>query len=127
MPLLLALPARSAATLPSDIADLSIEALANIQIQPVSKKPESLAAAAASVFVITAEDLRRSGFTSVPEALRLAPNLQVAKTSNGSYAISASGLNGSNNSAPNKLQVLIDGRSVNAPLFSGVFWDIVWA
>ena len=83
-----------------------------------------MAAAAALVFVMTADDIRRSGFTSVPEALRLAPNLQVAKTSDGSYAISARGLNGNNNSAPNKLQVLIDGRSVYAPLFSGVFWDI---
>ena len=123
LPLLLALPARGAATLPADIADLSIEELANIQIHSVSKKPESLAAAAASVFVITADDIRRSGLTSVPEVLRLAPNLQVGKTSNGGYAISARGLNGNNNSAPNKLQVLIDGRSVYTPLFSGVFWD----
>ncbi len=123
LPVLLALPAWGSTTLPADIADLSIEELANIQIHSVSKKPESLAAAAASVFVITADDIRRSGLASVPEILRLAPNLQVAKTSNGGYAISARGLNGSNNSAPNKLQVLIDGRSVYAPLFSGVFWD----
>jgi iron complex outermembrane receptor protein len=123
LPLLLALPGRAAASQPPDIADLSIEELANIQIQSVSKKSETLAAAAASVFVITADDIRRSGLTSVPEVLRLAPNLQVSKSSNGGYAISARGLNGSNNSAPNKLQVLIDGRSVYAPLFSGVFWD----
>ena len=123
LPLLLALPARAAATLPADIADMSIEELANIQIHSVSKKPETLAAAAASVYVITADDIRRSGCTSLPEVLRLAPNLQIGKASNGSYAISARGLNGSNNSAPNKLQVLIDGRSVYAPLFSGVFWD----
>ncbi len=124
LPLLLALPARAVTDLPADIADMSIEELANIKIHSVSKKPESLAAAAASVFVITADDIRRSGLTSVPEVLRLAPNLQVAKTSNGGYAITARGLNGSNNSAPNKLQVLIDGRSVYTPLFSGVFWDI---
>lgn len=73
--------------------------------------------------MITADDIRRSGFSSLPEVLRLAPNLHVGKTSNGGYAISARGLNGSNNSAPNKLQVLVDGRSVYAPLFSGVFWD----
>lgn len=107
----------------TDIADLSIEELANLQITSVSKKPESLARAVASVYVITAEDIRRSGMTSLPEVLRLAPNLHVGKVSNGGYAISARGMNGSTNSAPNKLQVLVDGRSVYAPLFSGVFWD----
>ena len=123
-PLALALPAAAVTALPTNMADLSIEELANIQITSVSKKPEALAGAAASVFVITADDIRRSGATSVPEVLRLAPNLQVAQVSASGYAISARGLNGSGNSAPNKLQVLIDGRSVYAPLFSGVFWDV---
>lgn len=123
LPLLLASTASAATALPADFADLSIEELANIQIHSVSRKPESLAAAAASVFVITADDIRRSGWTSIADMLRLAPNLQVAQVGNGGYAISARGLNGSNNSASNKLQVLIDGRSVYAPLFSGVFWD----
>ncbi|QYF95522.1 TonB-dependent receptor [Massilia sp. PAMC28688] len=124
LPLLLALPGRALAD-PQvlDIADLSIEELANIQVTSVSKKPEPLAGAANSIYVITADAIRRSGATSLPEVLRLAPNLQVAMVSNGAYAISARGLNGSNNSAPNKLQVLIDGRSVYSPLFSGVFWD----
>ncbi len=123
LPLLVALPVRATMNLPADIADLSIEELANIQIHSVSRKPETLAAAAASVYVITADEIRRSGWTSIADVLRLAPNLQVAQVANGGYAISARGLNGSNNSAPNKLQVLIDGRSVYAPLFSGVFWD----
>jgi iron complex outermembrane receptor protein len=123
LPCLLALPAHATIAAQPDMADLSIEELANIQIHSVSRKAEPLAAAAASVFVITADDIRRSGLTSVPEVLRLAPNLQVGKVSNGGYAITARGLNGSNNSAPNKLQVLIDGRSVYAPLFSGVFWE----
>jgi iron complex outermembrane receptor protein len=127
LPVLLAFPlpllAAHAAQAPPDMADMSIEELANIQIHSVSKKAESLAGAAASVYVISADDIRRSGLTSLPEVLRLAPNLQVGMVSNGGYAISARGLNGSNNSAPNKLQVLIDGRSVYAPLFSGVFWD----
>src|SRR6185369_14049214 len=74
-----------------------------------------------SVFVITTEDIRRSGATSLPEALRLAPNLQVAQVSASGYAISARGFN---NSSANKLLVLIDGRSVYTPLFSGVFWDV---
>ena len=105
-------------------ADLSLEELANIRITSVSKRPERLADAAGSVFVITAEDIRRSGATSLPQVLRLAPNLQVAQTSANGFAISARGSNGSANSAPNKLLVLIDGRSAYSPLFSGVFWDV---
>src|SRR6266852_234811 len=103
-----------------DIADLSIEELGNIQITSVSKHAERLADAAASIFVITGEDIRRSGATRLPEALRLAPNLEVARASASSYAISARGFN---NTIDNKLLVLIDGRTVYTPLFSGVFWD----
>ena len=121
--LLAAAPAH-AASFGADLADLSFEELANIQITSVSKKEERLADAAASVFVITADAIRGSGAASLPEALRLAPNLQVAQSSNGNYAISARGFNGSNVSSPNKLLVLIDGRSVYTPLFSGVFWDV---
>lgn len=117
----LALPA---AAQDQNLVDLSIEELANIQVTSVSKRPERLQDAPASVFVITADDLRRSGARSLPEALRLAPNLHVAQSSTYSHAISARGLNGSNNSGPNKLLVMIDGRSVYAPLFSGVFWDM---
>jgi len=107
-----------------DFADLSIEELANIQVTSVSKKPERLQDAPASVFVITADDIRRAGSRSIPEALRLAPNLHIGQISSHTYSISARGLNGSNNSGPNKLLVMIDGRSVYAPLFSGVFWDM---
>src|SRR5258707_7714432 len=106
---------------PRDLADLSLEELGNIQITSVSRRAERLSDAAASVFVITAEDIRRSGVTNLPEALRLAPNLQVAQVNADGYAISARGFNGS---AANKLLVLIDGRSVYTPLFSGVFWDV---
>lgn len=122
--LVLALPAGAATSPPLDMADMSIEDLANIQITSVSKKPERLAAAAASVFVITADDIRRAGAVNIPEALRLAPGLQVAQANGTTYAITARGMNGSNNSSPNKLLVMIDGRSVYAPLFSGVFWEI---
>ena len=107
----------------AEFADLSIEELANIEVTSVSKKPERLLDAAASVYVITADDIRRSGASTLPELLRLAPNLHVAMASNTGYSISARGLNGSNNSAPNKLLVMVDGRSVYSPLFSGVFWD----
>jgi iron complex outermembrane receptor protein len=108
---------------PDDLTSLSLEQLGKIKVTSVSKKPEPLADAAASVFVITADDIRRSGARNLPDALRLAPNLQVAEPSAVGYAISARGMNGSNNSAPNKLLVMIDGRSVYSPLFSGVFWD----
>jgi len=123
----LAWPALAAGDVPAsqgELADLSIEELANIHVMSVSKKPERLLDAPASVFVITAEDIRRAGAHSLPEALRLAPNLHVAQRSSYGYSISARGLNGSNNSASNKLLVMIDGRSVYAPLFSGVFWDM---
>ena len=104
----------------ADIADLSIEELGNIQITSVSRHAERLSDAPASIFVITGEDIRRSGATRLPEALRLAPNLEVARVSASSYAISARGFN---NTIANKLLVLIDGRTVYTPLFSGVFWD----
>jgi iron complex outermembrane recepter protein len=105
----------------SALADLSLEQLANIEVTSVSKRGEPLADAAASVFVITSEDIRRYGARSLPEALRLAPNLQVAQSSANAYAVRARGVY--NNSA-NKLLVLIDGRSVYSPLFAGVFWDV---
>ena len=104
------------------LADLSLEELSNVEITSVSKRAERLSDAAASVFVITADDIRRSGVRRLTEALRLAPNLQVARISAPSYAISARGLNGAG-SGSNKLLVMIDGRSVYTPLFSGVFWD----
>jgi iron complex outermembrane receptor protein len=120
--LLCAIPAIAhAAATDNNILNLSFAELANIEITSVSKKAERLADAAASVFVITSDDLRRSGVASLPEALRLAPNLHVAATSGSDYAISARGFN---SSSANKLLVLIDGRSVYTPLFAGVFWDV---
>jgi iron complex outermembrane receptor protein len=104
-----------------DFSHMSLEDLANIEISSVLKKPERLSDAAAAVYVITSEDIRRSGSTSIPEVLRMAPNLQVARVDASQYAITARGFNGT---AANKLLVLIDGRSVYTPLFSGVFWDV---
>jgi iron complex outermembrane recepter protein len=114
--------ASAAATSPvEELRDLSLEELANLQITSVSKRSEALSKAAASVFVITGEDIRRSGATSLPEALRLAPNLEVARLDSQNYAISARGFN--TFQASNKLLVLIDGRSVYTALHAGVFWD----
>jgi iron complex outermembrane receptor protein len=107
-----------------ELLDLSLEQLGDLQVTSVSKRAERIAEAPASIFVITAEDLRRDGARTLAEALRLAPNLHVAQTSSSGYAISARGMNGSNTSAPNRLLVMIDGRSVYSPLFSGVFWDV---
>jgi len=116
-------PADETARPGGEFADLSIEELANIEVTSVSRRPERLQDAPASVFVITAEDIRRSGARSLTEALALAPNLQVARSSNATYFISARGMNGTSNSPANKLLVMIDGRSVYSPLFSGTFWD----
>ena len=119
--LIAAIPLQSTAASPAhDLADLSLEELSNIEVTSVSRRSERLVDAAASIYVISADDIRRAGVTSLPEALRLAPNLQVARTNASSYAISARGFN---NSIGNKLLVLIDGRTVYTPLFSGVFWD----
>ena len=103
------------------LADLSLEQLANLPVTSVSKKPEPLADAAASVYVITSDDIRRSGARSLPEALRLAPNLQVAQAGADTWVISA---RGGDATSADKLLVLIDGRIVYTPLFSGVFWNL---
>jgi iron complex outermembrane receptor protein len=97
-----------------------MEELMNIQVTSVSKKAQSLSSAAASVFVISAEDIRRSGITVLPELLRLAPGVQVARLSSGSWAI---GIRGFNDEYSNKLLVLVDGRSVYNEFYVGVFWD----
>ncbi len=103
-----------------DLADMSLEELSNLQVTSVSKRAERLSDAPASVFVINSEDIRRSGAASLPEVLRLAPNLHVGQHSASQYSI---GARGHNNTDGNKMLVLIDGRTVYSPLFSGVFWD----
>jgi len=89
-------------------------------VTSVSKKEQKLSEAAAAIDVITQDDIRRSGATSIPEALRVVPGLQVARLDANKWAVSARGFNGR---FANKLLVLIDGRSVYTPLFSGVWWD----
>jgi iron complex outermembrane receptor protein len=110
----------------SELSDLSLEELADVQVTSVSKRWEPLAAAPSSIFVISGADIARSAATSLPEALRLAPNLQVAQAGAGRYVITARGFNGapSAQNFSNKLLVLIDGRSVYTPLYSGVYWDM---
>lgn len=104
----------------AELADLTLEQLANITIGSLYKRQQRLAEAPASIYVITNQDLRRAGVASLPEALRLAPNLQVARSGASQYSISARGFN---STTANKLLVLIDGRAVYTPLYAGVFWD----
>src|SRR6202140_2090413 len=104
-----------------DVTTMSVEDLMNMQVTSVSKRTQKVAGAAAAVYVITQEDIRRSGATNIPEALRLAPGIQVARIDENKWAISSRGFNGR---FADKLLVLIDGRSVYTPLFSGVYWNV---
>src|SRR6267378_752343 len=99
---------------------LTLDQLMNIEVVSVAGRPERLSETASAIQVITQDDIRASGATSLPEALRLASNLQVAQLDSRQWAISARGFN---STTANKLLVLIDGRTVYTPLFSGVFWD----
>src|SRR6202795_2472412 len=105
---------------PVDLTDQSLEDLMNIKVTSVSKKEQKLSQVAAAVFVISAEDIRRSGATNIPDLLRMVPGLDVAQISANTWAISARGFN---LQFANKLLVLIDGRAVYTPLFGGVDWD----
>jgi iron complex outermembrane receptor protein len=105
---------------------MSIEDLQNVNVSSVSKTDMPLSDAAAAIYVISRDDIIRSGAATIPEMLRLAPNLQVYQTSPAAWVVTARGLNGSRQaqSYSNKLLVLIDGRTVYTPLFSGVYWDL---
>ena len=105
----------------ADLLDLSIEQLADLQITSVSRAEERLADAPAAVFVITGDEIRRSGVRSIAEALRLAPGVEVARRNAAAWSIT---IRGFNSDLANKLLVLIDGRSVYSPLYAGVFWDV---
>ncbi|HYX45803.1 MAG TPA: TonB-dependent receptor [Sphingomicrobium sp.] len=109
-----------------DLSDLSIEQLAQIKVTSASKQAEPLNEAPASLYVIDHDQIVRSGALTVPEILRLAPNLQVYQQSPSKWVVTARGLNGYPfaQSFSNKLLVLIDGRTVYSPLFSGVYWDM---
>lgn len=104
----------------ANLADLELEQLTQVTVTSASRREERLVQAPASIFVITAEDIRRAGVTSLPEALRLAPNLQVVRPDGSQHVVTArGGLAGT----ANKMLVLVDGRTVYTPLFSGVFYD----
>ncbi|MFK7829529.1 MAG: TonB-dependent receptor plug domain-containing protein [Congregibacter sp.] len=112
--------AQLAGTQAGDLFELSLDQLLDLQVTSVSKKSRPVSQTAAAVFVITNDDIRRSGVTSIPDALRLAPGVQVANIDGNKWAVTARGFNGQYS---NKLLILMDGRTVYSPLFSGTFWD----
>ncbi|MBE7465827.1 MAG: TonB-dependent receptor [Planctomycetes bacterium] len=105
----------------TDMADLALEDLLDIRITSAAKKIQPVSEASSAIYVITQEDIRRSGHTSIAEALRLAPGMNVAQGDAHTWAISARGFQ---SGLANKLLVLIDGRTVYTPLYSGVYWDV---
>jgi iron complex outermembrane recepter protein len=120
--LLLTLPVLRAQNQVPDLADRSLEDLMNVEVTSVSKKEQKLARTAAAVFVITQEDIQRSGATNIPDVLRMVPGVNVAQINANTWAISARGLNGE---FSNELLVMVDGRNVYVPTFGGVFWEVV--
>lgn len=104
-----------------DLTSLSVDDLMNVEVTSVSRKGQKVADTAAAVFVITQDDIQRSGATCIPEVLRIVPGLNVARINGNVWAISVRGFNGQ---FANKLLVMIDGRIVYTPLFSGVYWDV---
>jgi iron complex outermembrane recepter protein len=104
----------------TDLTQLSIEDLANVQVTSASKKAESLFGAPAAIFVLTGEDIRRGGFATLPDALRMVPGLYVAQTNSHLWQVSARGFSDLNN---NKMLVLVDGRSVYSQELGTVYWD----
>ncbi|HTL71641.1 MAG TPA: TonB-dependent receptor plug domain-containing protein [Candidatus Eisenbacteria bacterium] len=113
-------PSAAAVQAANDLTKLSIQQLMDMEIISVSKSSQPLSQSAAAVFVLSGEDLRRSGATNIPEALRMVPGLDVARVSSSQWAIASRGSAGI---LSNKLLVLIDGRSVYTPLYAGVYWD----
>ena len=124
--LMLAAPARSQSDPPRsqspspDLSSKSLEDLMNTEVTSVSKKEQKLSQVAAAIFVISAEDIRRSGATNIPDLLRMVPGLDVGQINGSTWAISARGFNAQ---FSNKLLVMIDGRVVYTPNFAGVYWD----
>lgn len=106
---------------PQDLTKLSLNDLVNVRVSSASKKEQKLFQTATAIYVITQEDIRRSGMTSIPDLLRLVPGMDVAHVDASKWAITARGFNGR---FANKMLVLVDGRTVYSPLFAGVYWEV---
>lgn len=104
------------------LADYSLEQLMNVSVEvsSASRKPQRLEDTTAAIHVITQQDIRRSGMTSLPELLRMVPGMQVARIDGGTWAISSRGFNAKNS---DNLLVMLDGRVLQTPSFTGVYWD----
>ncbi len=105
----------------SDLTQLSLEELMDIEVYSAAKKKQKMSDSAAAVYALTSDDIRRSGATSIPELLRMIPGVEVANINSNTWAIT---IRGFNDFFSNKLLVMIDGRSVYTPLFAGVYWDV---
>ncbi len=105
----------------SRLKDLNLEELGNIEVTTYSKTPTDLWATPAAVYVISGDDILRSGATSIADVLRLAPGVEVARLSSTTWAV---GIRGLQSNFSKSVLVLIDGRSVYTPLFAGVYWDV---
>jgi iron complex outermembrane receptor protein len=103
------------------LTQLSLAQLGSLEVASVSKVPEEIRRTPAAVFVLTQEDIRRSGATSIPEVLRLVPGVEVARIDSVKWAI---GVRGFGSRLSRSLLVLIDGRKVYTPLFAGVYWEV---
>ncbi len=106
---------------PSELLNLSLEQLSNIEVTSVSKKAEKETEAAAAIYVITQEDIKRSGATAIPELLRMVPGITVTRAGSHDWTVTS---RGSNDQFSNKLLVLMDGRTIYSHLFSGVIWEV---
>lgn len=104
------------------LKNLSIEELMEIDVTLATRRPEPVGTTAAAVSVITRDDIRRSGVTTIADALQLAAGVHVARANNAAWHVTARGFNGS---TPNKLLVMVDGRTEFSPLFAGVFWNML--
>jgi iron complex outermembrane recepter protein len=107
---------------PEDLAKMSVEDLMNVEVTSVSKKEQKASQTAAAIFVITQDDIHRSGANNIPDLLRMVPGVNVAQINSNVWAISIRGFDGE---FSNKLLVMLDGRTVYLPTFSGVFWDVL--
>jgi iron complex outermembrane receptor protein len=111
----------NAETTSNPLKQLTLEQLGNVKVTTVSKEPEQVWKTAAAVYVLTSDDIRRSGATSIPEALRLVPGVEVARIDSDQWAV---GIRGTETNFSKGVLVLIDGRSVYTPLYAGVYWDV---
>lgn len=104
----------------ANLGRFDLETLLNLEVTSASKKEQKLSDTSAAIYVITSEDIRKSGITTLPEVFRMVPGMQVARVNANQWAISSRGFN---DSYSNKLLVMVDGRTVYSPSFGGVFWS----